>query len=346
MGACASIRKVADNSCSPISQAPTTPAPISQLEANDQNRISEQILLQLSGMVSASSQEQISLLKRQIESQQEQIEAYKRVHVLEQQRNNDLERRLSSIGHSRENSVVDRNQKKISAFRSDQGRESPITPRIQVGRDDIEPIFESEGKINSDDVTRGIDFFFQRQDERKVKEVFETLCSIHRDGRKLADGHAAKSAMEKLGIETKHLNADNLTAFLDTDSDRLVSFEEFSCALKSPSKIERWTSSIPWNQLAAAVLNCCKVNPDEDPLRIICYLSQQEEAVVHKGLSDGLSRLLNEHIQQLRTAFTEMDNQQTSRKAGEQQNKFSMTREMQCGAVSSFYNGLSQRIGE
>jgi hypothetical protein len=210
------------------------------------------------------------------------------------------------------------------------------------------------------------DLFLQRQNKDFVTRVFEDNCKSLANGLRGVGREEIKNALQQLGLSHQSLgfdSMDNLESELDLDNDNLMTYEEFVHVLQRPSKIEGWTSSIPWTQMVATVINAIEdIASDKDPLHKLAMMSGDEEklAMIFGGINYGVQILLTEQIQELKRALGELESAYTNRnqdrnrnpernrtsESGNSWTKFSSTTEMQCGMVSNFYEGLSSRVGE
>jgi hypothetical protein len=206
-----------------------------------------------------------------------------------------------------------------------------------------------------------VEVFLQRQNTEYVRRKFEEKCKRFVGGIKTARLEESKEALKDLGRP----DADELISAEGFEHNHQVTVEEFVRILQMPSKIESWTSAIPWSRIIANVINS-HLSDDNltsesktDPLLRLAQISDDEEklAIICCGINYGVQRLLTEHIQELKQSLAEMDGQLLSGASRERTrsredetastswNKFSTTSDMQCGTVSDFYKGLSVRIG-
>ena len=213
--------------------------------------------------------------------------------------------------------------------------------------------------------TQSVELFLQRQNSDYVRRVFED-CGTKRsaNGMKAATNEEVQKALQQLGINHLTLGIEDLVAALDLDHDHVMNYEEFALALQFPSKIERWTSSIPWSQMIAAILNSMEeIATDTDPLYRLTKLYDDEDklAIIFEGISFGVQRLLKDRLLELKQALKELQTQSVGRNRNRSSessdsagtddnkkkvNKFSAAQDMECGIVSDFYDGLNNRIGK
>jgi hypothetical protein len=205
-----------------------------------------------------------------------------------------------------------------------------------------------------------VDLFIQRQNKDFVSRVFEDNCKRLVNGKKGVGSEEIKNALQQLGLNHQSLGFDsmeNMVSELDVDTDTLINYEEFVHFLQRPSKIEGWTSSIPWSQMVATVINSTEEMANgKDPLHRLALLSGDEEklANIFRGINYGIQILLTKHIQELKRALAELDSTSATRnshrnrgsESGNSWTKFSSTSAMPFGIVSNFYEGLSSRVGE
>jgi hypothetical protein len=134
----------------------------------------------------------------------------------------------------------------------------------------------------------------------------------------------------------------------DTDRDGGVDFEDFFRAINRPSELEQWCSNLPLARLLGCCLEAATATTTEsspaatpDPVRRVSALSPREIDAVAGEFAAGLSRILAEHVEQLRHCYRLTDSKATEAPDGSGA-KF---QSFSAGAVGDFHKGLTDRVG-
>jgi len=192
----------------------------------------------------------------------------------------------------------------------------------------------------------------------------QTSVAVERD---LLPKENLKAALEEVGFKVLDSDVEAIFDGMDVDGDTALDFSEFKIAVTRPSKVlkdvERWTCSMPFQQLVAAgfvqladhghkapVLrkkdqSAENTHNQKDPLRVISKCSDEEFNVVCDAVLEGCRKLLVKHHSELKIAYEALDKKKLGQSSEEDQSKFSLNT-MSCGDISAFYEGLGGRVGE
>ena len=176
-----------------------------------------------------------------------------------------------------------------------------------------------------------------------------------------------KAALEEVGFKVHDSDIEAIFDGMDADGDAALDLAEFKIAVTRPSQVlkdvERWTCSMPFQQLVAAgfvqladhgskaalLRKKDKTVEDgqnqKDPLRSVSKCSDEEFHVVCDAVLEGCRQLLIKHHSELKIAYEALDKQKLGKGSEEDQSKFSLNT-MSCGEISAFYEGLGGRVGE
>ena len=136
---------------------------------------------------------------------------------------------------------------------------------------------------------------------------------------------------------------DYLFRSLDRNQDGILAFDEFVLAVKAPMPLDEWASSLPLAQLLADAM---PRKAGKDRLREVSRLTEAEIGSIADGFAYGVKRLLNQHVQSLRSSFSTMDQAVATRSESDSHLKFQTeTTKLRCGNIEDFHNGMSSRIG-
>ncbi len=197
-----------------------------------------------------------------------------------------------------------------------------------------------------------------RHDEGEIEKVFKfhlteastlstaaTATAVPPAGLTL-DG--LKGAMKSLGHTIDDHRCKELFEMYDTDSSGCIGIDEFKLCLRARSKLEQWTSSMPFSELVASGLTPLVFRKEEeDAFKILCNASDDQLKIVSNGLVDGFYKILRLRVDSLTAAYKALNSNKEKLKekgSDKSQSKFSFS--MQCGVISDFYNGLGSRVGK
>jgi hypothetical protein len=132
----------------------------------------------------------------------------------------------------------------------------------------------------------------------------------------------------------------------DTDGNNVIHLDEFKLCLRARSKLEQWTSSIPFSEIVASGLTPLVMGSmSEDPFKILCNSTDGQLKIVSNGLVGGFYRILRQRVDSLKAAYKVLEENKHLKDVGsdDSQSKFAFL--MRCGGISDFYNGLGSRVG-
>jgi hypothetical protein len=364
MGSCASVHAVETN--------PTLPGMHGvHLESASQSLMQSSLLDQtiFKEMVESEKKRNMELtqdkedLKLLFNKAQKNEEYWKAQHIQTKEQLSEASKKLEEV-RKREEALI--REHLLSASLQQQRQQQQQQSVTQNSVQSAANVQQFIGANPNESIKKIADLFLQRQNKDFVARVFEDNSKSLANGVRGLGREEIKNALQQLGLSHQSLgfdSMDNLESELDLDNDNLMTYEEFVHVLQRPSKIEGWTSSIPWTQMVATVINAIEdIASDKDPLHKLAKMNGDEEkmAMIFGGISYGIQILLTEQIQELKRALGELESASTNRnqdrnrnpernrtsESGNSWTKFSSTTEMQCGIVSNFYEGLSSRVGE
>jgi hypothetical protein len=137
---------------------------------------------------------------------------------------------------------------------------------------------------------------------------------------------------------------EDLFTRMDANRDGEVDFEDVRIIHTYPNKVEQWMASIPLGQLVASALlrlidiaaKPTNFSSEEDSLRNICMISDQDLSLLFEGIKDAFLELMKSSINDLKLSFEKMDKVDGQKSTSEV---------LSCGDVSDFYNGIGDRVG-
>ncbi len=192
------------------------------------------------------------------------------------------------------------------------------------------------------------DRFVRRRDHSVVKRIFETHSTKIIDG--CRNGHSkdiverknARAITVDLLIPHNNENDEDLFKYLDANCDGEVDYEDIKVVLERPNKVEQWIASIPLGQLVASAFTpiICRDTTEKDPIRILSRCSDQDLRLIYQGIANGFLALMRTSVDELKLSYDKMDEMKAH------DNGSDSLRDLSCGEVSAFYNGLGDRIGE
>lgn len=152
------------------------------------------------------------------------------------------------------------------------------------------------------------------------------------------------SALMDLDIDLGVKGSDEIHEFfhtMDVNNDNGLDLEEFRRAVKEPTRVEQWASTLPLSQLLAS---CIPQQDGLDTFRVASSLSKEDIEKVCGLFVEGMKSLLIRHCAMLRESFSSMDSKAASKNSCIA-SKFSV-QTLACGRIDDFHKGLRERIGE
>ena len=203
------------------------------------------------------------------------------------------------------------------------------------------------------------------QDRTKAAKELRFKNPSAANDREVLSKDSLKPALEEIGFKVRPEDVEGIFESMDSDGDAVLDLNEFKIAVTRPSKIlkeiERWTTSMPFQQLIAAgfvqLVDHSKVpvirkkdkgseeeSVKRDPLRSVSKCSEVEFNTVCDCVLEGCRKLLTKHHADLKAAYEALDKQKFGKGSDDDQSKFSLNT-MSCGGVPDFYEGLGGRVG-
>jgi hypothetical protein len=186
--------------------------------------------------------------------------------------------------------------------------------------------------------------------ERRNLEFMEKVFNQHKEkGKGCILKENLGASLRDLCIYIDDEAIDEMFSNIDTDRDGKLDFDEFKAGVTRPSKIEQWTTSIPFSQLFASALTALIPSGSrEDPVRLLADITKEDLSVLCAAVQEGLFTLLEQHILELKAAFYAVENMQVPSGNVAAGSKFSFDQlvEMSCGNIDDFFAGLGGRVGE
>ena len=185
--------------------------------------------------------------------------------------------------------------------------------------------------------------FFKIIDTARIKETFDLFCD--EKSKRITQGNYLP-ALQALGFSAQRI-AQRIGQFADVDIDRDggLDFDEFVRAVRQPSDLETWCTSLPLAKLLACCLESERRSDESlDPVRYkVSILSPADMDKVAGQFRGGLRRLLEERQRELQRCYEELD-----RKAAEASDgsNSKYTFEFNAGSLVHFHAALSDRVGE
>jgi hypothetical protein len=194
----------------------------------------------------------------------------------------------------------------------------------------------------------------KRQDDKTLHDVFKTYEQHFSRGFKEGDEGLVKehlkAALEELNIKEHGEIVENILKNTDVDKNGYLDFEEFRTAVREPTAMEQWTSSLPINNVVAAALSSLVgLHPEFkgssiDPLRSLSSCSDDHLRSACDAIMEGILKVLSRRVQELKYSFKSMDDNPINVKEDIEQSKFGVGT-MNCGDIPSFFEGLGGRVG-
>ena len=177
----------------------------------------------------------------------------------------------------------------------------------------------------------------RQRNESFIREVFDRHVTKTVD---CPDGELRDEQLEA-ALRDLGVSRDSKTS-LFADRDSRVDYEKWTAALAIPSPVEAWARRVPWWQTVADAMPS-QVGADEDRLRAVSRLTEEDLDAVCTVVAEEVCRELREQILNLSLAFEQLDRRKEDIDAGGA-SKF-QTYKANAGNVDDFHKGLGSRIG-
>ena len=177
--------------------------------------------------------------------------------------------------------------------------------------------------------------FFDIMDQQHMEKIFVQFADKERN--RILSGDVPK-AFQALGIP-----ADKVQPF---DQDGGLDMDEFIRAVRLPSVLETWCTTLPLAKLLACCLQLVRGSAAEsqDPIRdCVSKLVPKDIEKVVEYFHDGVRRLLGGKVSELERCYKELDEKAAKDSDGSIPK---YTFEFSAGNADNFYAGLADQVGE
>jgi hypothetical protein len=200
----------------------------------------------------------------------------------------------------------------------------------------------ADSPLEEDEAKAFVDRFIQRFDARRVDDIF----SRHGGTKKKLLPSSLGPALRDVGVDLSPEEVAQVFKQADLDDDKGLDWAEFRMAVKTPTKLQQWTDTLPLSQLLAHSLSL-RVQNSEDPVRGVAGMTPPQLEDTMDVLCRGLRRLLAESQAELAKCYEAMDRLAAAAEAadGGAGVKY-QTFKMSTGTVEDFQEGLKGRVGE
>jgi hypothetical protein len=143
--------------------------------------------------------------------------------------------------------------------------------------------------------------FIKCQTSEHVEEVFQQYADV--TIKEILPSNF-DAALKECGL---HLSSDECKMVFkctDLNENGSLNLDEFKLAVKTPSKVEQWASSLPLPRLLA---HCFDLGCGEDALRQVGELDPNKCAHAADLFSTGLKQILPDIVKDLKESFAAMD---------------------------------------
>ncbi len=184
-----------------------------------------------------------------------------------------------------------------------------------------------------------VDHFFKKQNDAWIRAVFDK----HMDPKtKLLPPNRFVSALRELDTQIDGSEEiETLFHSLDLNGDGALAFPEFRRCLEFRSPLDQWAATLP---LAPLLASCLPIACRGDAARALCCLSAASLTAALSAYADGVRRLVEAKLEELRLGYEELDLRAAEQASGIG-DKFRMS-DMACGSIEDFHKGMQDRIGE
>ena len=187
----------------------------------------------------------------------------------------------------------------------------------------------------TDKVRNRIHAGLNRRNDEFLQEYFDRKVGEY--GTSTLNRQQFTSALEELGVRMNEDDVSIVFRTADLNSDGVLHLEEFKKAVRFPSTIEQFISTLPITQVFADAM------PDETDtesrLRRFSRISEKQVDEICEVIMPFLGKMIKEAVKETQVSFAAMD------KSSASNIKFTLPDEMPSGTVGDFHRGLTARIG-
>jgi hypothetical protein len=175
----------------------------------------------------------------------------------------------------------------------------------------------------------------------ELQRVFRELSEPgqYKSSDRLLPAEKLREALSMFGVPISEVEADEFIESSASERSKL-SFKEFKQAVDKQWQAEAWARSLPLATVLADALPYCQ---DCSRFLAIGSMTKDEIDAIVDGYRDGLRRMLQEQVGELRKSLDSMKEMGKSARSGNQ--KFEVAA-MRTGTVADFHAGLKKRIGK
>ena len=188
----------------------------------------------------------------------------------------------------------------------------------------------------TDKVRNRIHAGLNRRNDEFLQEYFDRKVGEY--GTSTLNRQQFTSALEELGVRMNEDDVSIVFRTADLNSDGVLNLEEFKKAVRFPSTIEQFISTLPITQVFADAM------PDETDtesrLRRFSRISEKQVDEICEVIMPFLGKMIKEAVKETQVSFAAMD------KSSASNIKFTLPDEMPSGTIGDFHRGLTARIGK
>jgi Ca2+-binding EF-hand superfamily protein len=145
------------------------------------------------------------------------------------------------------------------------------------------------------------------------------------------------SALEELRVRLNEDDINILFRTMDLNSDGVLDQEEFIKAVRFPSTLEQFISTLPIIQIFTDAMS--EETDQESRLRQFSRISEKQVEDICKVIMPFLEKLIKDAVKETKVSFEAMESSASN-------TKFMVPDEMPSGTVEDFHRGLPARIGK
>jgi hypothetical protein len=181
-----------------------------------------------------------------------------------------------------------------------------------------------------------LDLFFQQQHVGYIDKIHKKYCGL-KTGLTFDD---FRSALHECGVRLSPEDQALVFKRADLDEGGGQRLQEFRTAVRTPTRLEQWVSTLPLTRLLAHCLGL-RVGDSEDPLRVLSKLSRGDLKEAVAVCCEGLERILADAQMQLRKSLDAMNEAKADSSARRAVDLRATT-----GTIDAYFKALGQNPGE
>jgi hypothetical protein len=187
----------------------------------------------------------------------------------------------------------------------------------------------------------------QEADDEILQRIFRSIDTDNSGG---IEKHELVAALEKMGWARSKAEVYELFDDCDHDHDGRIDFREFCLAVKSPSVVEKWLSTIPLaryiaNRVGFDGVGGSDTGDKDNPYEVISTLTPEYLDEVIDACVPGIKAMMHEKLKSLQDGLSKCKSRSPATAGPSKFGFFQLKQGESVGSIADFVGGIENRIG-